>query len=47
MIYGQHRLTIPSYEEYSSPQLAMMIKEVESITGEPLSVEYWEHLKSA
>lgn len=47
MVYGQHRLAIPSYTEYSAPQIGMMIKEIETIIKQPVSVEYWEHLKSA
>ncbi len=44
MIYGQHRLTIPSNAEYSVPQLRMMLREVEVIVGRPVTAEEWEQL---
>jgi len=40
-------LAIPFNTEYSAPQIGMMIKEIETIIKQPVSVEYWEHLKSA
>jgi hypothetical protein len=33
MTFANHRQTIPSNDEYSVPQLRMMVKEVESIIG--------------
>ncbi len=33
MTFANHRQTIPSNDEYSVPQLRMMMKEVESIMG--------------
>ena len=33
MVYGQHRLAIPSDAEYSVPQLRMMIREVDDDPG--------------
>lgn len=45
MIYQHHRLTIPSNNEYSVPQLRMMLKELEAIVGRKLSVEEWNRLK--
>ena len=47
MVYGQHRLAVPSNAEYSASQLGIMIKETESIIKRPISTAYWEHLKSA
>jgi len=47
MVYGQHRLVVPSNAEYSASQLGMMIREIEAIVKRPVSAEYWEHLKSA
>jgi hypothetical protein len=41
MLYGQHRLAIPSNAEYSVPQLRVMIGEVESILDRDLSLEEW------
>ncbi|MCA1568001.1 MAG: type II toxin-antitoxin system HicA family toxin [Acidobacteria bacterium] len=44
MIYQQHRLTIPSNSEYSVPQLRMMLREVEAITGRQITAEEWDKL---
>ncbi|MDQ3133904.1 MAG: type II toxin-antitoxin system HicA family toxin [Acidobacteriota bacterium] len=44
MIYGQHRLTIPSNAEYPVPQLRMMLREVEAFIGRPVTAEEWEQL---
>jgi hypothetical protein len=44
MIFGQHRLTIPSNAEYSVPQLRFMLREVEAIIGRQITVEEWERL---
>ncbi len=44
MIYKQHRLAIPSYAEYSVPQLRVMIREVEGIIDRKLSVTEWSEL---
>jgi len=44
MVYGQQRLAIPSNEEYSVPQLRMMIREVEQIMGCEITVEDWNKL---
>jgi len=44
MVYQQHRLSIPSNNEYSVPQLKMMIQEVEEILGRELSVKEWNQL---
>jgi hypothetical protein len=44
MVYGQHRLTIPSNQEYSVPQLRMMIREVEDMIARVVSVEEWDRL---
>ena len=41
MIWRQHRLTIPSNDEYSVPQLKMMLREVEAITGRPVTLNAW------
>jgi hypothetical protein len=45
MVYKQHRLAIPSNAEYSVPQLRMMLREVEQITGRQISVEDWNYLR--
>ena len=44
MVYEQHRLAIPSYVEYSVPQLRMMIQEVEEIIGRKIAVDEWNRL---
>jgi hypothetical protein len=44
MVYGQQRLAIPSNEEYSVPQLRMMIREVEQIMGCEITVDDWNKL---
>jgi hypothetical protein len=45
MIYGQHRLTIPSNPEYPGSQLRMMIKEIEAIIDRELTADEWNRLK--
>lgn len=44
MAYKEYRLTIPSNNEYSVPQLRMMINEVESILGRVITLEEWNSL---
>ncbi|MEA5600704.1 MULTISPECIES: hypothetical protein [unclassified Nostoc] len=44
MVYGQHRLTIPSNDEYSVPQLRMMIGEVEVILEREMTLDEWNSL---
>lgn len=44
MIYGQHRLATPSNAEYSVPQLRMMIRGVEEITGRQITAAEWNGL---
>ncbi|MEH2210617.1 hypothetical protein [Nostoc sp.] len=44
MVYGQHRLTIPSNDEYSVPQLRMMIGEVEMILEREMTLDEWNSL---
>jgi predicted RNA binding protein YcfA (HicA-like mRNA interferase family) len=44
MVYGNHRLTIPSNREYSVPQLRMMLREAEEIIGREITVDEWESL---
>ncbi len=44
MLYEKHCLTIPSYFEYSVPQLQIMIKEVENILGRGITVDDWNQL---
>lgn len=44
LLYGTHRLTIPSNVEYSVSQLRMMLREAETILGREISAEEWESL---
>ena len=44
MIYGQHRLAIPSTDEYSVPQLRVMLHEVEAIIDRAISLNEWNQL---
>jgi len=44
MVFGQHRLTVPSNSEYSVPQLRMLIEEVEGIIGRKITMEVWNSL---
>ena len=44
MIFGEHRLTIPSNKEYSVPQLRMMLREVEAIIGREVTADAWDDL---
>jgi hypothetical protein len=41
MVYGNYRLSIPSNEEYSIPQMKMMIQEVESLLERNLTDDEW------
>ena len=44
MIYNNHRLAIPSHKEYSAPQLKMLLREIENIIGERITLENWNTL---
>ena len=44
MIFGHHRLSVPSNKEYSVPQLRMMLREVEEILGRHISASEWDGL---
>ncbi len=44
MIYQEYRLTIPSNDEYSVPQLRMMIREAEEIIERQITIEEWNSL---
>jgi len=41
MLYGTHRLTIPSNDEYSVPQLRFFLREVELILGPSVSLDHF------
>jgi hypothetical protein len=44
MVFEEYRLTIPSNNEYSVPQLRMMLNEVEGILGRPITANEWNTL---
>lgn len=44
MVFGQHRLAIPSNPEYSVPQLRMMLRELEEILGRRVPLDEWSRL---
>lgn len=44
LVFGQNRLTIPSNEEYSVPQLRLMLHEAEGILGRDISQQEWQAL---
>jgi hypothetical protein len=45
MTLDQHRLAIPSNDEYSVPQLRFMLNEVAVILGRPVDAGEWESLR--
>jgi hypothetical protein len=45
MVFGKARLTIPTNDEYSVPQLKMMLREVSQIIQRDISLEEWNTLK--
>ena len=44
LVHGHNRLAIPTNEEYSVPQLRMILREVETILGRALSPDEWNNL---
>lgn len=44
LIQNENRLTIPSNEEYSVPQLRMMLRETAIILGREIYLAEWERL---
>jgi len=44
MVFRQHRLAIPSNQEFSVPQLRMMLREVAEILERANSMEDWNQL---
>lgn len=44
LVFGQHRLTIPSNLEYPVPQLRMMIREAGVILGRSITLAEWDQL---
>jgi hypothetical protein len=44
LVFGQHRQTIPSNSEYSTPQLKMLLRQAETILGRKISLDDWDNL---
>jgi hypothetical protein len=44
MVSGQQRQTVPTNSEYSVPQIRMLLRQVESILGRPVSLDEWNSL---
>jgi predicted RNA binding protein YcfA (HicA-like mRNA interferase family) len=44
LVHGQHRQTVPSNSEYSTPQLKMLLRPAEVILGRKILLEEWEKL---
>jgi len=44
MVFGQHRQTIPTNSEYSTPQVHMLPRQVESILGRHVPLDEWDSL---
>lgn len=44
LVYGHHRMALPSNSEYSVPQLRMMLREVEMILGRAIPAVEWNRL---
>jgi len=44
MRYREHTLTIPNNQEFSVPQLKMLLKQVEKILGRRISLKEWQSL---
>lgn len=44
MVHQGHRLAMPSNDEYSIPQLRMMLREVEAILGRSIKTQEWDRL---
>jgi len=44
MVLDKYRFSIPSNDEFSVPQLRMMLNEVEMIVSREIHLEEWEAL---
>ena len=44
MTVGSHRQTIPTNNEYSVPQVRMLVRQVEAILACRISLQEWESL---
>ena len=43
MRHGTYTLTLPSNQEYSVPQLKMLLNEIEQVIKKKISLEEWEN----
>jgi hypothetical protein len=44
LVHEENRLAIPSNDEYSVPQLRLMLREVSTILRREISLEEWDRL---
>jgi hypothetical protein len=44
MMLAGHRQTVPSNAEFSVPQLKMLLRQVETVTGNKLDADRWSSL---
>jgi len=44
MVLGPHRMTIPTNEEYSVPQLRLLLREIGVMLGREVTLEEWQRL---
>ncbi len=44
LVFQARRLAIPSNEEYSVPQLRMMLREVATVVGRSIPLDEWDSL---
>ena len=44
LVFNQHRQTIPSNAEYSTAQLKMLLRQVETILNRTISLDEWNNL---
>jgi len=42
LVYKEHCLAVPSNDEYSIPQLRVMLREAAEILGRQINIEEWE-----
>lgn len=44
MVYGPGKLTIPSYDEFSTPMVAALLVQVQALVGRQVTSEDWARL---
>jgi hypothetical protein len=45
LVFGEHRLTLPSNSEYSVPQLRLLLREAGAILGREIAQDEWLTLR--